>query len=89
MIFGWENYHTAYSDAGRPITLAKEITSDMDLIGQPQTFDLFTKGGEKVTFNVSDESNESNNRQHMFFMRENLLKAYLAKNNFTLIWAIW
>ena len=86
--FGWVNYHTAYSDAGHPITLAKEITSDMDLIGQPQTFDLFTKDFKKATLNIFDYRDD-NNRQHMFFMREDLLKAYLSKNNLTLIWAIW
>jgi hypothetical protein len=87
--FRGENYQYASSDIESPITLAKEIASDMNLIGQPQTFDLFTKDGEKATFNISDHSNDINNRQHMFFMREDLLKAYLVKNNLTLIWAIW
>jgi hypothetical protein len=87
--FGWEGYHTAASDAGHATTLAKEITSDLKLIGQPQTFDLFTKGGVKATFNISDQSNDFNNHQAMFFIRENLLKMYLEKNDLVLIWAIW
>ncbi|MDG6027830.1 MAG: hypothetical protein E3K40_14230 [Candidatus Brocadia sp.] len=61
----------------------------MELIGQPQTFDLFTKDGVKATFNVSDQGNDFNNHQSMFFIRENLLKMYLEKNNLVLIWAIW
>jgi hypothetical protein len=87
--FGWEGYQTTASDAGQATTLAKEIASDLELIGQPQTFDLFAKDGVKATFNISDQSNDSDNHQSMFFIREDLLKAYLKKNDFALIWAIW
>jgi len=87
--FGWEGYQTAASDAGYSITLAKEIASDLELIGKPQTFDLFTKGGLQATFNISDQSDDHNNHQSMFFFREDLLKTYLKKNKLSLIWAIW
>lgn len=87
--FGWESHRSSTNDAGHATTLAKEITSDLELIGQPQTFDLFTKDGVKATFNVSDQGNDFNNHQSMFFIRENLLKMYLEKNNLVLIWAIW
>ncbi len=87
--FGWEGYQTTASDAGHATTLAKEISSDLELIGQPQTFDLFTKDGVKATFNVSDQSNDFKNRQSMFFIKENLLRTYLEKNDLVLIWAIW
>ena len=87
--FGWEGHQSAASDAGHAITLAKEISSDLELVGQPQTFELFTKDGIKATWNVSDQSNDFNNNQSMFFIRENLLKTYLEKNDLVLIWAIW
>jgi hypothetical protein len=87
--FGWEGYQTAASDAGHATMLAKEIASDLELIGQPQTFDLFTTDGVKATFNVSDQSNDFNNHQSMFFIREDLLKTYLEMNDLALIWAIW
>ena len=77
------------NDAGNATTLAKEITADLDLIGQPQTFDLFTKGGVKATCNVSDQSNNYSNHQAMFFIREDLLKTYLEKCDLVLIWVIW
>jgi hypothetical protein len=79
----------AASDAGHATTLAKEISSDLELLGQPQTFDLFTKDNVKGTFNVSDLDNDFNNQQRMFFIKENLLKTYLGKNDLILIWAIW
>lgn len=88
--FAWEGYQTTANNAGHAITLAKEISSDLELIGQPQTFDLFTKDGAiKATFNVSDQSNDFKNHQNMFFIKENLLRIYLDKNDLALIWAIW
>jgi hypothetical protein len=87
--FGWEGYQTAVSDAGHATTLAKEIASDLELMGQPQTFDLFTKDGIKATCNVSDQGDDFNNQQSMFFIRENLLKTYLEKNDLVLIWVVW
>lgn len=77
--FGWEGYQTVASDAGHATTLAKEIASDLDLIGQPQSFDLFTKDGVKATFNVSDQSNDYNNNQTVFFIKEELLQTYLKR----------
>lgn len=87
--FDWWGYQTAANDAGNTPTLAKEITSDLELIGQPQTFDLFTKDGARATFSVSDLSDDHNNHQTMFFIRDNLLKKYLDKHDLVLIWAIW
>ena len=87
--FGWEGYQTVASDAGRATLLAKEIAGHLDLIGQPQTFDLFTPNGEMATFNVSDQSNDFKNNQHMFFLRQDLLDEYLKKKDLALVWAIW
>lgn len=86
--FGWEGEQSATSGAGHAKTLAKEIALDLKLIGQPQTFDLFTTDGIRATFNISDHSNDFNNHQSMFFIRENLLKTYLEKNDLSLIWII-
>ena len=87
--FGWDGYQSAASNAGHATTLAKEITSDLELVGQPQTFDLFTKGGVKATCGVSDQSGDFSNYQTMFFIREKLLRDYLGKNDLALVWAIW
>ena len=74
--FGWEGYQTTTSDAGHATTLAREIASDLELIGQPQTFDLFTKDGVKATLNISDQADDYSNHQSMFFISETLLKTY-------------
>jgi hypothetical protein len=87
--FGWEGYQTAAGDAGHSVILAKEIATDFGLIGQPQTFDLFTKDGVQATCNISDQTGDYNNHQAMFYIKEDLLIYYLKKNEMSLIWAIW
>jgi hypothetical protein len=87
--YSWESYHSTANNSCKATFLAKEITTDLDLIGQPQTFDMFTKDGVRVTYNISDHSDDYNNHQFMFFMRENMLNEYLKKNELTLIWAVW
>jgi len=87
--FGWEGYQSAANDSGHATTLAKEIAIDLDLIGQPQTFDLYTKEGLKATFNIGDLKEDFNNHQRMFFIKEDLLRKYLKKHDVALIWAIW
>ncbi len=87
--FGWEGYQSAASDAGHAVTLAKEIAKDLDLINRPQEFDFFTADGVRATLGISDQGDDYNNYQHIFFMRENLLQDYLKKNDCSLIWAIW
>lgn len=87
--YGWQGDKTKENDLGHAITLAKEITSSLDLIGQPQTLDLFTKDSVKVTINISDQSKDFNNTQSLFYIKEDLLKYYLNHNDLALIWAIW
>lgn len=87
--FGWESYHTVASEAGSATTLAKEIALDLDLIGQPQTFDFYTLNGKRATYNISDQSSDFRNNQSMFFIKQDLLKTYLDRKNLALIWAIW
>ena len=87
--FSWSSHCSAVNDVSNATTLAKEISLDLDLIGQPQTFDLFTRDKKRVTRCVSDHSKDLNNKQSMFFIREETLRTYLVKNNYTLIWVIW
>ena len=87
--FGWESYHSTANDAGHATTLSKEVAGVLELVGQPQTFDLFTRDGLKATRFISDQSEDYNNKQSMCFIREELLRTYLKKKNLSLIWTIW
>lgn len=85
--FGWEG-RSLENESVHAITLAKDIARDLQLIGQPQTFDSFTKQGVRATFGVS-ERRDYRNSQNLFLIREDLLKHYLKKKRLALIWAIW
>jgi hypothetical protein len=71
------------------VTLAREIADDLELVNRPQEFDLFTKGGNRASLNVSDHSGDFSNHQSFFFISEDLLKKYLVLNDSALIWAVW
>lgn len=87
--FAWEGYHSATNDVDYATTLAKEIALELNLIGQPQTFDLFTRDGKRATRCVSDRSDDYYNSQSQCFIREELLRTYLKNNDYSLIWAVW
>lgn len=87
--FDWESYHSVVNDAGHATTLAKEVATALDLTGQPQTFDLFTRDRFRATRFISDQSDDYNNGQSMCFIREELLQAFLQKEDYSLIWVIW
>jgi len=87
--FSWENSRSVFNNASHATTLAKEIAADLKLIGQPQTFDLVTSTGIKATCNVSDRSDDFNNGQSLFYIREELLRDFLEENNLVLVWTVW
>jgi hypothetical protein len=86
--FGWESYHTVASYAGHATTLAKEMATGLELVGKPQTFDLFTKDNRNATLFCTDQRGDFHNHQFMFFIREDLLNKYLEENKLTLVWTI-
>jgi hypothetical protein len=87
--FRWESSRSVANNVSHVTTLVKEIASDLKLIGQPQTFDLVTSTGVRATCDVSDRSDDFNNSQSLFYIREELLRDFLEENDLTLVWAIW
>lgn len=87
--FGWEGHQSSSSEPRHANTLAKEIAEDLELVNCPQEFDIFTKDGNRASLNISDHSEDYNNSQSFFFIRENLLRQYLDQNDSTLVWVIW
>ena len=87
--FGWEYYHSSTNDTDCAMTLAKEVAIDLELVGQPQTFDLFTRDGLRATRFISDRGDGPGNNQSAYFIREELLRTCLKKNDCSLIWIIW
>lgn len=87
--FAWEGYQSTTCKGGHSVALAKQISIDLSLLGMPQTFDLYTKDGMQATFNISNQKDDYNNYQHLFFIRKDLLKDYIKRNKLSLVWALW
>jgi hypothetical protein len=88
--FSLESERSTINNDARATVLAKELASDLELVGKPQTFDLFTNKGVKATYsftNIKDDFNE--NSHSLLYLREELLKEFLEKNEYALIWVVW
>jgi hypothetical protein len=85
--FGWEGQHVD-PDAGHGTALAKVIARDLDLVHLPQTHDFQTRAGERATLGTRLVYGE-HLAETWFFMREDLLRTYLAKKGLQLVLALW
>ncbi len=84
----WEDYHSVIVPGRSISTPAKEITENLDLCGQPQTFALFEKDGRcaSITFCYGEHWHTF---QGLTYLRQDLLERYLAQTDCELVWAIW
>ncbi|WP_404790875.1 hypothetical protein [Altericista sp. CCNU0014] len=87
--FEWEGDRSAANKTTYATTLSKEIVCELKLIGQPQTLDFFTSEGLRATYNLSFGNDCFNNKQRLFYVREELLRTFLEENELSLIWAVW
>ncbi|MGO2242321.1 MAG: hypothetical protein ACTH5D_11240 [Halomonas sp.] len=76
-------------EVGSVSSLTNKLTADMELIGQPQSFDLYTKGGVKANHYFSHKGKRYNDRHSMYYLRKDLLDDFMQKNEVSLIWIIW
>jgi hypothetical protein len=86
--FSWER-NTIDDVSVHSPTLAKEIGNTLKLVGIPQSVDLETQAGVAVTCAVEHQRRSFQNSQHLFFMREELLRNYLRERRQDLVWVIW
>ena len=84
----WEDHRSAIIDSRNVAVLSRQIAEIFSLCGQPQSFDLFEKDGRcaSITFSCGKGWGE---KQRFTYLREDLLKRYLAEINGELIWVIW
>lgn len=87
--YDWASCLTVTNDGLFATVLAKEIALNLELIGRPQSFDMYTADRKRATINISDHNDDPNNYESMFYVREDLMKSYLKSNDLTLIWAMW
>lgn len=71
------------------ITLAKQFAQSSRLVHLPQTHDLQTKDGVRATQLTEWGEDAINNRERLFFIREEILRAYLKKHDLEVVRAVW
>jgi hypothetical protein len=86
--FGWEGDTIEDLSVGSQ-TLAKEIARKLKLVATPQSVNLQTKVGAPATCAVEYRRRSFQNSQHLFFMREDLLRKYLRECGQDLVWVLW
>lgn len=77
------------SEAGNAPSLTKNLAIDLELIAQPQSFDLFTKSGDKASHYVSYWEKGDKDRHSMYYLKKELLDSFMENNEMSLIWMIW
>ena len=86
------SYEQTFESGGSCTILAKQLSNQLDLIGQPQTFDLFSHDGQRATISLQsrDENEEvEKNAQHFLYIRKELLDQFLTNEDLELVWIIW
>ena len=88
MEYNWESYHSHLNDAGHTTVVAKEVANHLNLINQPQTFDLFESSGIKASINVYYYDDYGNSHS-LVYLRKDLMNKFLREKKLKFVWAIW
>jgi len=86
--FGWEGRNVDNVPA-HGITLARQLAQSAGLIHLPLTHDLQTREGIRATYGIALRTQDFNNSERFFFIRESILRTLLRKHGWTLVWAVW
>lgn len=74
---------------GNITALSKTVSLNMDLVGQPQSFDLYTKSGEVVTHYINYNKDGYKNSHSLLYIRKNFLDKFIKDRKLSLVWLIW
>ncbi|WP_430411323.1 hypothetical protein [Kordia sp.] len=86
--YNWESHHSSLNQAGHQYTVSKEVSSHLNLIDAPQTFNLFEKNGKLASINLRYRK-DYNTNQHFVYLRKDLFDKYLEENKYKFIWGLW
>jgi hypothetical protein len=86
--YSWESYHNVVNQAGVTSVLARQLTDSLDLIGQPQTFDMFDADGKRASVTLR-YGEEHRNSGHFVYIRRDLLDRFLAGQGLRMVWVTW
>jgi predicted ABC-type transport system involved in lysophospholipase L1 biosynthesis ATPase subunit len=82
-------YEKTDGSPGQITTLTKPLIDYLDLVGQPQSHDLFSRTGEKATLYKEHGVDIYRDSQSFLHIRQELLKKHLDANQLSLIWIVW
>ncbi len=74
---------------GNVASLTKKLALKMELVGQPQSSDLYTKEGQPATHYTTYNLDGYKNSHSLFYVQEHLLKKFIKEQGLSLIWFIW
>ncbi len=86
--YSWEGYHSVVTPGLSMVVPTREIGEHLRLVGQPQTFDLFTTTGIRASFSY-EGGNPMGTGEEMCFLRRDLLERYLEETDQALVWGVW
>lgn len=86
--YRWEGYRSAVNPIENVEVLAKQIALSLNLINQPQTFDLFDQLGHRASFSFKHQGDHGNQQQFLY-LRRDLATQYLNSEDLRLLWIIW
>ena len=86
--FCWESYHSVVNPGQSFYVPSKEISTELGLHIEPQSFDMVDKEGRKasITLRWGDPWHTTH---ELIYLRKDLLEKYLTKGNKELTWIIW
>ncbi|WP_338791834.1 hypothetical protein [Bernardetia sp. MNP-M8] len=88
MEYNWESHHSSTNNAGHTTVVGKEVANHLDLLNQPQTFDLLDEHGKLASMNIHYEKNYNNNHNFVY-IRKDLFDKYLSDTNSKFVWVMW
>lgn len=86
--YNWESYHSSLNKAGHQNVISKELSSYLDLVDAPQTFNLFEKNGELASINFR-YNKDYNTNQNFVYLRKDLFDKFLKENNYKFVTKLW
>jgi hypothetical protein len=86
--YNWETYYSSLNQAGHQYVISKELSSYLDLVDAPQTFNLFEKKGELASLNFRYRKDYTTN-QHFVYIRKDLFDKFLKENKYKFLTKLW
>jgi hypothetical protein len=85
----WEGYHSQLNPSVLVFTPAKQIAQALDLVGRPQSFDLYERDGRRASISLQPLAGTSKYPQALTYLRADLADRYLRETGSTLLWMTW